>query len=98
MKKGKWTNGFALAVAATLAVTSVPLPVQAAKAKDSIKDKYSDEGYSLVWNDEFDGNALDTSDWNVEQHEPGWVNSELQRYTALDEGNIEVKNGKNKEN
>ena len=93
MKKGKWFNAVAMAVTATLAVTSVPVGVQA-KASDSIADKYSDEGYNLVWNDEFDGDSLNTSDWNVEQHEPGWVNSELQRYTALNEGNIEVKDGK----
>ncbi|QFJ54684.1 carbohydrate binding domain-containing protein [Pseudobutyrivibrio xylanivorans] len=94
MKKGKWFNFFAIAMAATVAVTSVPVTGVQAKTKDSIKDKYSDEGYELVWNDEFEGDSLNTSDWNVEQHEPGWVNSELQRYTALDEGNIEVKDGK----
>ena len=52
-----------------------------------------DDSYSLVWSDEFDGDSLNTDDWNVEQHEPGWVNAELQRYTALDEGNIEVSDG-----
>ena len=93
MKKGKWFNAVALAMSAAMAVTSVPMGVQA-KSSNSFADKYSDEGYSLVWNDEFEGDSLNTSDWNVEQHEPGWVNSELQRYTALDEGNIEVKNGK----
>ncbi|RKM59213.1 glycosyl hydrolase family protein [Butyrivibrio sp. CB08] len=51
------------------------------------------DGYTLVWEDEFDGNELNTSDWNVETHEPGWVNAELQRYTAIDEGNIEVSDG-----
>lgn len=93
MKKGKWFKAYALAMSAAMAVTSLPMGVQA-KSSNSIADKYSDEGYSLVWNDEFEGDSLNTSDWNVEQHEPGWVNSELQRYTALDEGNIEVKNGK----
>jgi beta-glucanase (GH16 family) len=52
-----------------------------------------DDGYSLVWSEEFDGDGLNTNDWNVEQHEPGWVNRELQRYTGLDEGNIEVEDG-----
>ena len=51
------------------------------------------DDYELVWADEFDGDSLNTSDWNVETHEPGWVNAELQRYTALDEGNIEVSDG-----
>ncbi len=49
--------------------------------------------YELVWADEFDGDSLNTDDWNVETHEPGWVNAELQRYTALEEGNIEVSDG-----
>ena len=93
MKKGKWLRASAMLMAASFAVTSVPVGVQA-KEKNSYADKYSDEGYSLVWNDEFEGDSLSTSDWNVELHEPGWVNSELQRYTSLDEGNIEVKNGK----
>ncbi len=84
----------ALSVATVLAVTSLPAIPTQAKEKNSIQDKYSDEGYNLVWNDEFEGDSLNTSDWNVEQHEPGWVNSELQRYTGLDEGNIQVKNGK----
>ncbi|MCR5670913.1 MAG: glycoside hydrolase family 16 protein [Butyrivibrio sp.] len=52
-----------------------------------------DEQYNLVFEDEFDGDKLNTDDWNVETHEPGWVNAELQRYTALDEGNIEVSDG-----
>jgi beta-glucanase (GH16 family) len=54
---------------------------------------YSSEGYSLVFSDEFNGDSLNISDWNVEQHDPKWVNQELQRYTALDEGNIVVKDG-----
>lgn len=40
------------------------------------------EGYSLLWNDEFNGNALDESIWNYEPHEPGWTNEELQEYTT----------------
>ncbi len=52
-----------------------------------------DDSYSLVWSEEFDGDTLNTDDWNVEEHEPGWVNAELQRYTSLDEGNIEVNDG-----
>lgn len=36
---------------------------------------------------------LDRSDWNVELHDPGWVNSELQAYVDT-EKNIYVKDGK----
>lgn len=39
------------------------------------------DGYNLLWNDEFDGDALDTSIWSYDPHQPGWTNSELQEYT-----------------
>ncbi len=38
------------------------------------------EGYEMVWNDEFDGTALNASDWRHEVQGPGWVNNELQNY------------------
>ena len=49
-------------------------------------------GYSLVWSDEFEGNTLDTGSWNVETHDPGWVNDELQAYVNSD-ANISVADG-----
>lgn len=51
------------------------------------------EGYTLVWNDEFDGDKLNEDDWNYETHEPGWVNSELQEYVKSDD-NIYLEDGK----
>ena len=51
------------------------------------------EGYTKVWGDEFDGDSLNRDDWNVETHEKGWVNSELQEYVDSEE-NIQVKDGK----
>ncbi|MFR8427350.1 MAG: hypothetical protein ACLVCH_07015 [Roseburia inulinivorans] len=59
----------------------------------SSKDPAKDSAYHLVWQDEFEGTALDRSDWNVELHDPGWVNSELQAYVDT-EKNIYVKDGK----
>lgn len=40
-------------------------------------------GYSLVWNDEFSGTALDASVWNYEigNGSGGWGNNELEYYT-----------------
>lgn len=57
---------------------------------------YEDEGYKYVWGDEFDGNTLNLEDWNVEEHEPGWVNAELQAYPNKDNmaDNIKVADGK----
>lgn len=43
------------------------------------------EGYTLVFEDHFEGTALDRSRWNVELHEPGWVNRELQSYVDAEE-------------
>ncbi|HEV9035114.1 MAG TPA: family 16 glycosylhydrolase [Puia sp.] len=38
-------------------------------------------GRTLVWSDEFNGNALNTQDWNYEQGGSGWGNNELENYT-----------------
>ncbi len=50
-------------------------------------------GYTLVWADEFDGNSLNTSDWNYETGDHGWGNNELQNYKA-GTSNATVQNGK----
>ena len=50
------------------------------------------EGYDLLWNDEFNGDALDESIWNYEPHEPGWTNEELQEYTTSTD-NVFVRDG-----
>ena len=69
-----------------------------AKKDEDKKDEVSSDaqlsyaGYKEVWADEFDGDKLDESSWNVETHEPGWVNSELQEYTQS--GNYTVSDGK----
>ena len=51
------------------------------------------EGYELDWADEFDGTELNRDDWNVEVHDPAWVNAELQAYVDS-EDNIKVEDGK----
>lgn len=51
------------------------------------------QGYSLKWQDEFEGTELNRDDWNVELHQRGWVNNEMQQYVDSDE-NIQVKDGK----
>lgn len=50
------------------------------------------EGYTLVWEERFDGDSLNLDDWNVETHEPGWVNNELQAYVDSPE-NIYIEDG-----
>ena len=51
------------------------------------------EGYDLLWNDEFNADALDESKWNYEPHEPGWTNEELQEYTTSTD-NVFIRDGK----
>lgn len=50
------------------------------------------DGYSLLWNDEFNEKEVNTDIWNYELHEPGWVNQELQEYTASKD-NVYLKDG-----
>ncbi len=38
------------------------------------------KGYQLVWSDEFNGNAVDTTDWNFEIGGEGWGNHEQEYY------------------
>lgn len=52
----------------------------------------SKKGYSLIWQDEFINQSLDSSSWNHEVRQPGSVNNELQRYT--DGENIKLSKGK----
>ncbi len=40
--------------------------------------------WEQVWADEFDGDELDLSKWNILQWSPGWVNNEQQAYTDRD--------------
>ena len=45
-----------------------------------MKKQLSYENYRLVFEDHFDEPELNRSRWNVELHEPGWVNREWQEY------------------
>ncbi len=68
-------------------------PEKPEKPENPEKKDLSYEGYTLKWKDEFDGEELNRNDWNVETHEPGWVNKEWQAYVDNTE-NIYVKDGK----
>ena len=63
------------------------------ETKDQEQDTdLSYEGYNLKWEDQFEGETLNRDDWNVELHDPGWVNNELQSYVDSPE-NIYIKDG-----
>ena len=49
-------------------------------------------GKTLVWHDEFNGNAIDAANWNFETGGNGWGNKELENYTTRPE-NAFVSNG-----
>lgn len=51
------------------------------------------DGYELKWEDHFDADTLNRDDWNVELHDPGWVNEEWQSYVDSEE-NIYIEDGK----
>ena len=48
---------------------------------DTQQNGTNDNGWRLVWEDNFDGDSLNLQHWNYETHEPGWVNNKLQEYT-----------------
>ena len=60
--------------------------------KDNNEDKKDDPTYQLVWNDEFNGEELDSDKWNYEIGGTGWGNNELQYYTSRSE-NVRVEDG-----
>src|SRR4051812_12171770 len=75
--------------------------VEASSAEAS--DAFADEGapvmlddaspWKLIWSDEFDdAGAPDPARWTFDVHGPGWVNDELENYTARPE-NARVENG-----
>jgi beta-glucanase (GH16 family) len=49
-------------------------------------------GWTLVWHDEFEGSAVDTSKWSYEVNGNGGGNNELQYYTARSQNSF-VTNG-----
>lgn len=50
------------------------------------------DGYELVWNDEFDGDTIDPSNWNYDIGGWGWGNGEAQYYTDRPE-NARIQDG-----
>ena len=68
----------------TPVATTTATPTTAAPTyvnQTDAKDVPQLEGYSLLWNDEFNGDTLNDENWTRELREPGWTNNELQAYT-----------------
>lgn len=108
MRRNIWKTFSAAALAAVLAAAP---GAQALAAEDAAlvrkhapltkegESLYTEE--DLIWEDDFDGDFLNTENWNYEPHEPGWVNNESQRYVtekanvnaAPEDQNVIVKDG-----
>lgn len=81
------------ALAAGLCSAALTVPVWTQEKAGEEEQRLSYEGYSLAWQEEFEGETLNRDDWNVELHDPGWVNEEWQSYVDSEE-NIYLKDGK----
>jgi beta-glucanase (GH16 family) len=74
---------------------AVPIPpIEEEPTENEFESPLSYEGYTLVWNDEFEGNSL-SSDWVFDLGDGcpdlcGWGNNELQSYT---QDNVRVQDG-----
>ena len=61
--------------------TSTPEPTQTPTPAPTPTPDWVRDGWTLVWQDEFDGSAIDTTKWNFETGGTGWGNAESQYYT-----------------
>lgn len=52
------------------------------------------DGYTLIWSDEFNGNSVDTTNWNFEIGNNGWGNHEQEYYqpanATIENGNLVI--------
>ncbi len=89
MRKGLLKKGISWLLSAALIMTSMSFSGWVFEEEAS-----ADTSYQLVWSDEFEGNALDTSVWTYEigTGSGGWGNNELQYYTDRTE-NVSVSDG-----
>lgn len=80
--------------AGTAVITVKSVNGKTANVSINVKENtdLSYDGYKLMWEDQFDADSLNRGDWNVELHDPGWVNNELQAYVDSEE-NIYLKDG-----
>lgn len=87
------SNGKVTALSEGEATISASVGSNTASCKVLVNAKPQQKEYRLVWSDEFDGNTLNTENWNIEKGGGGWGNQELQYYTDRQE-NLTVADGK----
>ena len=96
----KMKKAVAVALSATMVLAlfagckkTEPTTSEPVSAPEEVVEVPELEGYTLLWNDEFSGDAMDESIWSYDPHEPGWTNEELQEYTESTE-NVFTRDGK----
>ena len=82
-------NIFLDTILLTLLLTSC---VTNSNINSSEKNGILKNDYQLIWSETFTNEELDTTKWNIELRDPGWVNNELQAYTDKKD-NIYIYNG-----
>src|SRR3954454_22420261 len=82
-------KNFILLIVSTLLFASCT-----SSSKNSTSSTPASNGYQLVWSDEFNGNAVDTSSWNFEIGGQGWGNHEQEYYqpanATVSDGNLVI--------
>jgi beta-glucanase (GH16 family) len=95
----KWSAGRCVAGLGAAVMLATALAGSGCKKEDgvspdgSITDSTALNGWALVWHDEFNGPAIDTSIWTYEVNGDGGGNNELQYYTA-EPRNAFIENGR----
>jgi beta-glucanase (GH16 family) len=79
-------------VASVTTTTTLPTTTTSSLAAPEPIPIEPPEGMELVWNDEFDGDAIDPANWTFDIGGWGWGNGEAQYYTDREE-NARVRNG-----
>lgn len=82
-------------VIASCAITSLESPVTSSDGTTYYNGVFEPGfGWSLVWSDEFESNAVDTNKWvfDIGTGVSGWGNNELEYYTSRT-NNVRVENG-----
>ncbi|MDQ2076614.1 glycoside hydrolase family 16 protein [Marinimicrobium sp. ABcell2] len=95
----KWNPGFTLSATARLSAAAMVLSLFACggssnKPEPTDPDEETPQnGWELVWSDDFEGDQIDTSKWSHEVNCAGGGNNELQCYTERSE-NSYVEDGR----
>ena len=83
-------NGHLTAIGPGNAIITLATNLESVTARVAVAHSWGE--YTMVWSDEFDGDALDENTWSYNTGGNGWGNNEKQYYTSRPE-NIRVRNG-----